>query len=157
MIILPEEVNLRPVFNVDKVEEFYSDKDGVPCNYVITTQQHRGGPVVDVYYRETPHPEFGNHYFGLCYSAPSTRIFKARNVLICNADWVEELDFFMIKDSKGIYEYSQHVHDYHCCDTGCIDGGREYTKLSGKTAEGLPEVYKMFVDFGIIFRVDVGE
>ena len=54
-----------PLFDTAKVEKIYSEKDGVPVKYVCTTDLRASDVPVDVYYRETPHPQFGNRYFGI--------------------------------------------------------------------------------------------
>ena len=58
--------------------------------------------------------------------------------IVIEADIIEELTFTMIRDSKGHFHYSQHRHDFRTVDTGSIDGGRSYTKLTG-TSKSLPE------------------
>ena len=77
---------------------------------------------VDVFYRETPHPEFGNRYFGLFVSL-------SHNCIV-NADKVEDLTFTCIEGPKG-YVYSSHVHDFVSGTGGSVDGGRDYTRLVG--------------------------
>ena len=133
------EVNRRPVLDPVKVCDFYSKKDGVPVTYVISTQKSRGTPVADVFYRSTPHPYFDNRYFGLYYSSENV-------LMITGADWVEGLEFGMIK-CDGLWEYSQHVHDYRQTNCGSIDGGREYVHVGGDT---LPEVTIFKVKDGVL-------
>ena len=55
----------EPNFDVAIVTEHYSKKDGEPVTYVCTTDLNASDVPVDVYYRKTPHPQFGNRYFGL--------------------------------------------------------------------------------------------
>ena len=50
----------QSLFDTIKIEKLYSDKDGVPVKYVCTTDLNASDVPVDVFYRETPHPEFGN-------------------------------------------------------------------------------------------------
>lgn len=77
----------------------------------------------DVFYRSTPHPEFGNHYFGL---------FKSiKGLLITNADIVEDFEFGMIKDSENNWYYSSSHHDCLFIEDKMIDGGRQYIRSTG--------------------------
>jgi len=114
----------EPNFDVGLVTEHYSTKDGVPVKYVCTTDLHASDVPVDVYYRSTPHPEFGNHYFGLYHD------YVRDHLMITNADVVESFEFGMI-EQDGKYYYSQSHHDYKTLDNGkMIDGGRQYIKTS---------------------------
>jgi len=122
-------VSHRPTLDVDSVCEHYSKKDGVPIKYVCTTEQSRSKPLVDIFYRETPHPEFDNNYFGLYQGLDG--------LMICNADWVEDLDFCMIYHD-GQWHYSQYTHDFHVVGPYAIDGGRCYGRILGST-EGMPK------------------
>jgi hypothetical protein len=134
----------QPLFDTDKVCEHYSKKDGVPVQYVCTSALGEQDFAVDVYYRETPHPEFGNRYFGLY----RNHFAADAQIMITNADVIEELNFSMIKDSKGDLHYSAHRHDYKVVDNGnMIDGGRAYTKSSGC------EIYSYQVKDGTMGRV----
>ena len=108
-----------------KAEEHYSNKDGVEVKYLCTTEILVSDVPVDVFYRETPHPEFGNRYIGLYYDR------FVNDIMVCNADKVEELEFGMIQDHKGVYHYSQTHHDYVNVDSKMIDGGRQYIRHSG--------------------------
>lgn len=112
-----------PNFDVEKVTEHYTNKDGVPVTYVCTTDLNASDVPVDVYYRETPHPQFGNHYFGLFYDN------VRGHMMICNADIVESLDFGMI-EVDGKYYYSASHHDYKVVEGKMIDGGRVYIRSS---------------------------
>ena len=114
------------LFNTDKVCEYFEEKDGVPITYVCTTDLRASDVPVDVYYRSTPHPQFGNRYFGLYYD------HLRDHTMITSADIVEELEFGMVKDELGGYHYSQSHHDYKRFDNGnMIDGGRVYIRSSG--------------------------
>lgn len=113
----------RPQFDINAVEQHYTKKDGVPVKYVCTTELKSYGHVYDIFYRETPHPEFGNKYFGLTGHGDT--------VYICNADSVEDLKFDAIADSSGNYYYSQYTHDYYSVGDVAIDGGRSYTRRIG--------------------------
>ncbi len=113
-----------PVFPTEKVVEHYTEQDGVPVQYVCTTDISRSDMPMDVFYRETPHPEFGNRYFGL-YADREGR------VMITNADRVEEFEFGMVENNDGELEYSQSHHDYKVFENGnMIDGGRQYIRSS---------------------------
>jgi len=117
----------RPLLDIAAIVQFYTDKDGVPCRYVCTTAIQKGGVVAsDVFFRETPHPEFGNRYFHL-YRSPIQE-----GLMIGNADAIEDLEFVMVEGSKG-WEYSQHRHDFHNVEgtAGAIDGGRAYFRWVG--------------------------
>ena len=113
-----------PLFDTAKVEKLYSEKDGVDVKYVCTSALGSQDFATDVFYRPTPHPEFGNHYFGLY-----TNHFHQDKptIMITNGDNIESLEFGMI-ESKGKYYYSQHRHDYKVIDDKMIDGGRAYIR-----------------------------
>jgi hypothetical protein len=65
----------HPIFDIAKVEALYSEKDGVPVRYVCTSAPNKSATyAVDIFYRETPHPEFGNHYFGLYLQSTTLRL-----------------------------------------------------------------------------------
>ena len=114
----------EPLFDTAKVEAHYTEKDGVEVQYVCTTDLNASDVPVDVYYRETPHPEFGNRYFGLFWDNVRDHL------MITNADVVESLEFGMI-EVDGKYYYSQSHHDYKVVGDKMIDGGRAYIKSSG--------------------------
>jgi len=80
---------------------------------------------VDIFFRETPHPKFGNRYFGLYYD------HIRDHVMITNADWIEGKGFGMIQDKDGAYWYSQSHHDCLMIDGKMIDGGRVYIRGNG--------------------------
>lgn len=116
----------NPLCNTDKVCQLYSEKDGVPITYVCTTALNDGTTSIDVFYRKTPHPQFGNRYFGL-YRHPITE-----NLMITNADVVEDLEFACVEDDDGNLQYSSDRWDYKLFENGnMIDGGRAYTRTSG--------------------------
>ena len=123
-------VNIKhaPLFDTDKVCELYSEKDGVPVNYVCTSAINENATfAADVFYRATPHPEFGNRYFAL-YRNPYA---EDAEIMITNADTIENFNFGMIKDRDGNYWYSSHRHDCLFMDGSMIDGGRSYVRSSG--------------------------
>ena len=117
----------EPLFDTEKVEKLYTEKDGVDVKYVCTSALGGQDFAVDVFYRPTPHPDFGNRYFGLY-----RNMFAAdAPIMITNADVIEDLEFAMIKDNNGDYHYSAHRHDYKSIDGKMIDGGRAYVRASG--------------------------
>jgi hypothetical protein len=112
-----------PVTNIEQAEKLYSEKDGVPVKHVCTTEF--GDAVADIFYRENPHPEFGNRYFCL--------FFRGDDMYVANADYVEKLTFGMVENDEGQLEYSQSRHDYKSFNNGnMIDGGRDYIRSSGE-------------------------
>lgn len=123
-----------PIFDPVLIEKLYSEKDGVPVKYVCTSAPNKNATYsADIFFRETPHPEFGNRYFGLYRLAldidddPD----EQPRLMITNCDVIEDLEFGMVKGSKG-WVYSQHRHDYRSIDnTSAIDGGRSYVKRAG--------------------------
>ena len=117
-------IHHEPNFDVGIITEHYSKKDGVPVTYVCTTDLNASDVPVDVYYRPTPHPEFGNHYFGLYHD------HVRGHLMITNADIVESFEFGMI-EVDGKYYYSQSHHDYKVVGDKMIDGGRQYIKSNG--------------------------
>jgi hypothetical protein len=116
----------EPLFDTTKVEAHYSKKDGVEVKYVCTTDLNASDTPVDVFYRETPHPQFGNHYFGLYWDTVRDHL------MITNADVVESYEFGMI-EQDGKYYYSQSHHDYKVVGDKMIDGGRAYIRSSHGT------------------------
>ena len=114
----------EPLFDTAEVEKLYTEKDGVDVKYVCTTDLKASDVPVDVFYRATPHPQFGNRYFGIYHDH-----FRGCT-MITNADIVEELEFGMI-EADGKYYYSQSHHDYKVVEGKMIDGGRAYIKSSG--------------------------
>ena len=114
----------NPLFDTAKVEELYTEKDGVDVTYVCTTDLSASDVPMDIFYRATPHPEFGNRYFGLYWDSIRDCM------MITNADIVESFEFGMI-EVDGKYYYSQSHHDYKVVEGKMIDGGRAYIKSSG--------------------------
>jgi len=115
----------EPLFDTDKICEHYSKKDGVPVAYVCTSALGDEAQAMDIFYRDTPHPTFGNRYFGLY-----RRVFTD-NVVITNADRIEKTVFGLVEDDDGDLQYSAHRHDYKQFENGnMIDGGRAYIKSS---------------------------
>jgi hypothetical protein len=119
-------IHHRPIFDIQKVCKIYSEKDGVPVTYVCTTALGEGTVPVDIFYRESPHPEYGNRYFGLYRNQYSDNA----QIMITNADKIEDLTFDMI-EVNGQWHYSQHRHDFYSVGATSIDGGRAYIRLVG--------------------------
>ena len=118
-----------PLFDTAKVEKLYTEKDGVEVKYVCTTAiQEHAEFAADVFYRATPHPQFGNRYFALYHNLYADDAV----VMITNADQVENFEFGMIEDADGKYYYSQHRHDYKVIGDKMIDGGRSYIRSGGR-------------------------
>ena len=128
-----------PLFNIKKAEALYTEKDGVEVKYVCTTDLRNSDVPADIFYRETPHPQFGNYYFGI--------LRHNGQILITNADIVESFEFGMI-EVDGKYYYSQSHHDYKVVGDKMIDGGRAYIKSSGSTTN-------MRITSGKFYAVDV--
>jgi len=119
-----------PLFDTAKVEKIYSEKDGVDVKYVCTTDLQASDVPVDIFYRPTPHPEFGNRYFGI-FRATGYGAALEPQIMITNADVVESFVFGMVEDDNGKLQYSQSHHDYCAFDNGnMIDGGRKYIRTS---------------------------
>lgn len=118
-----------PQFDVDKITQHYTEKDGVPVKYVCTSDLNASDVPVDVYYRATPHPKFGNKYFGLYYD------HIRDHMMITNADLIEDLTFGLVQGDDGAWHYSQSHHDFKQFENGnMIDGGRVYIRSSGPVA-----------------------
>lgn len=108
-----------------KVIKIYSEKEGVPIKYVCSTALNDGNQKVDIFYCETPHPEFGKKCFGLYDSNAGDGVF------ITNADKVEELEFGLIEGDDMLH-YSAYRNDFKMFNNGnMIDGGRAYVRHSG--------------------------
>lgn len=118
----------RPIFDTDKVCKHYSEKDGVPIKYVCTSALGHEAQAMDIFYRETPHPEFGNHYFGLYWHRLHFEL--PAELMITNADKIEDAEFGMVEVDGGLH-YSQHRHDFYSVGDVAVDGGRSYFKRVG--------------------------
>jgi hypothetical protein len=106
----------EPLFDTDNICEHYTEKDGVPVTYVCTSALRGEAQAMDIFYRETPHPEFGNRYFGLFRDAFND------NLMITNADKIEQAEFGLVEDDDGDYKRFENGN--------MIDGGRAYIKSS---------------------------
>jgi hypothetical protein len=121
--------------DTNKIAKHYSEKDGVLVKYVMTSDLDRPDDPVDIFYRDTPHPQFGNHYFAIS--------FKGEQAFIGNADKIDDETICCVKDDEGTLQYSQSQHDYRSFENGnMIDGGRAYCRRTG---------------LGIYFKVTKGE
>ena len=133
-------INHTPILDTKRVCELYSEKDGVPVTYICTSAIGDEAQAMDIFYRETPHPEFDNRYFGL-YHNPS--FSSDASIMITNADMIEDLEFGMVEGPNG-WEYSQHRHDYRQVGNCAVDGGRSYFKRAGDLST--PAKYMKIVD-----------
>ena len=120
-------INHRPIFDTKRAEQLYSEKDGVPVTYVCTSALGNEAQAMDIFYRETPHPEFGNRYFGL-YHNPDPA--SDGTVMITNADKIEDVEFGMVEVDDRLH-YSQHRHDFYSVGEVSLDGGRAYFRRVG--------------------------
>ena len=121
----------KPILDISKVERLFSQRDGVPIKYVCTSalgNEHFAG---DIFYRDTPHPEFGNRYFQLYGFTSQPDDLRG---YIRSADSIEDQYFTMI-ESEGMWLYSQHRHDYVSGVCGNIDGGRAYVRIVGNNVK----------------------
>lgn len=115
----------EPLFDTQEICEHYREKDGVPVTYVCTSALGDEERAMDIFFRETPHPEFGNRYFGLY------RNDFTGDLMITNADRIESVEFGLIEDDAGDLQYSAHRHDYKRFENGnMIDGGRAYIRCA---------------------------
>lgn len=125
-----------PILNTENIIHHYSEKDGVAIKYVCTSALGEySEKSADIFYRDTPHPEFGNRYFGIFVNYDN-------NLYITNADKIEDLGFGMI-EHEGVYYYSRDRHD--CVpipnSSKFIDGGRAYVRVGGNPTP----MAKMFI------------
>ena len=130
----------HPLFDTARVEKLYSEKDGVTVKYICTSAIGSEAQAMDIFYRETPHPEFGNRYFGLY---RNQHFASDGTVMITNADKIEEAEFGMIEGTEG-WEYSQHRHDFRSVGDCAVDGGRSYFRRVGDLS--VPTKYMKIVD-----------
>jgi hypothetical protein len=124
-----------PKFDIHAIEQFYTEKDGVEVKYVCTSAIGSESSAGDIFYRATPHPEFGNRYFSLTHNG--------KNLMVGNADKIEEAEFGMVEGPAG-WEYSQHRHDYRQVGNCAVDGGRSYFRRVGDLSA--PAKYMKIVD-----------
>jgi len=112
----------NPITNTKITANYYSVLDGTPVKYICTTELPKvDNRPVDIFYRNTPHPEFGNRYFGI--------LFNDDKMFITNADDIEFLTFSMMVLPEGTF-YSRYRHDYLTVGDFFIDGGRAYTRTN---------------------------
>lgn len=121
-------IHHRPIFDTKRAEKLYSEKDGVTVTYVCTSALGSEAQAMDIFYRETPHPEFGNRYFGLYWNRLHFEL--PAQLMITNADKIEESEFGM-KEHNGEWHYSQHRHDFYTVGDVSLDGGRAYFRCVG--------------------------
>lgn len=119
----------RPAFDTQLVIDHYSKKDGVPIKYVCSSAFNKHSDIAgDIFYRDTPHPQFGNRYFALYHRFRDSSSDPV--LMIANADNIENLEFEML-EIDGQLHYSKHVHDFFTIGSVSIDGGRSYLRLVG--------------------------
>lgn len=133
----------RPVTKADAIAEHYTKKDGVPVKYVLTTEIKCGNTPYDIFYRDTPHPDYGNRYFGIMYNRTVESWF------ITDADSLEGEQVDCI-ELHGLYHYSRYRHDFVQVGPYHIDGGRCYTKVGGMV---LPTIYNFTITNGELVNV----
>jgi hypothetical protein len=124
----------RPDYDIEAIIKHYSEKDNVKIIYVCSSAlSEYGAESFDIFYRATPHPDFGNKYFGIIYRPYDDAMY------ITNADNVENLVFGMVF-YDGKYYYSRSRHDfYEIPETNIfIDGGRAYIRCGR-----IPEMFKV--------------
>ena len=138
----------EPLFDTAKVEEHYTQKDNTDVKYVCTTDLRESDRPMDIFYRSTPHPKFGNRYFGLFWGGPC-----GQHLMITDADIIESLEFGMI-EVDGKYHYSQSHHDYRVIKGKMIDGGRQYIRSSGDAISMLVKNSKFYA-VGIEDLIDI--
>ena len=145
---LTMKIKHKPQFNIEKVTAHYTKKDGVPVHYVCTSDLDESDRPFDIYYRDTPHPEHNNFYFGL-YADDEDRM------MICKADTIEKYQFGMITDQDE-WVYSRSHHDLVETDSGNIDGGRKYIKRGGDL-DNQKHVVAEVVDGEFVTKITFGE
>jgi hypothetical protein len=136
-------ISHRPLFDTAKVCEHYSAKDGVEVKYICTSALGGEAQAMDIYYRATPHPEFGNRYFGLYHNG--------EHMMITNADKIEAAEFGM-KEVDGQWHYSQHRHDFYTVGDVSLDGGRAYFRVVGNV--NLPTKFFAVKDGKFVEKVE---
>ena len=124
-------IHYEPLFDTQKICEHYSEKDGVPITYVCTSALGGEAQAMDIFFRETPHPEFGNRYFGLFGLYQNA---MSDNLMITNADRIESVEFGM-KEHEGEWHYSQHRHHFNTIGDVSLDGGRAYFRCVGNISK----------------------
>lgn len=122
----------EPQFDGIAIAQYYSEKErketgvAVDIKYVCSTALDAGTVSMDIFYRNIPHPQYGNRYFGLFYDKT-----RPGGLFIANADIVETLEFAMVEDDDGNLQYSRARHDFKQFKNGnMIDGGRAYHRSS---------------------------
>jgi len=137
------------ILDTKRVCELYSEKDGVPVSYVCTSAIQSEAQAMDIFYRETPHPEFGNRYFGIYLAFRLAEVDP--QIFITNADKIEKAEFGMVEGPDG-WEYSQHRHDYRQVGNCAVDGGRAYFRRVGDLST--PAKYMKIVDGKFVEMTD---
>ena len=76
-------IDHEPLFETERVCQLYQKKDGVPIKYVCTSASGGEARAMDIFYRDTPHPEFGNRYFGLFRAIRKKGLHIKNNLGVC--------------------------------------------------------------------------
>lgn len=141
-------IHHRPILDTKRVCELYTAKDGVPVTYVCTSALGSESQAMDIFYRATPHPEFGNRYFGLYHNQ---HFASDGTIMIANADKIEDAEFGM-KEHNGEWHYSQHRHDFYTIGDVSLDGGRAYFRCVGNVRT--PTKFFQIKDGEFVEKVD---
>lgn len=124
------EVIHDPIADIAHFLNIHKEVDGVECNYVCTTDIQKKNVPVDILYRPTPNPKFGNHYFGI------GRMPLTNKAFIMNADVVEELTFLCVLNDEQRPAYSRHKDEELTFANGnFVKGGRHVPSASDRAAE----------------------
>lgn len=110
---------------IKKLEEHYNGKyvfesplKGADGNWTRSTAA--------IFYTKKKHKVSKSNYFA---------IFPTSNgMIICNGQSAVEGEIVGLSDGYDV-AYSRHVHDYRTIGQGAIDGGRDYVRIVGKTAD----------------------
>jgi len=79
-----------------------------------------------IFYTKKKHKVSKSNYFA---------IFSSSNgMIICNGQSAVEGDIIGLSDGYEVI-YSHHVHDYRTLGEAAIDGGRDYVRIVGNTAD----------------------
>tara|TARA_B110000305_G_scaffold114180_1_gene128443 strand:- start:546 stop:989 length:444 start_codon:yes stop_codon:yes gene_type:complete len=111
------EIQHTTVTQIDKIIETYKRTEGTDIVYVCTTDLITTDFPNDIFYRDTPHPEFGNQYIGIA--------VEGDNITVCNADQIVNLHFGIVENDEGLLEYSRSKSEVKEFANGnTISGGR---------------------------------
>ena len=114
---------------IAKIENKYKAK--YVCDSCLKTVNGNWGENgVSIFYQKEKHPKFGNNYLGLYYR--STMDLIRNQLMICDADKIEEQTISGIVADNGDVIYSAYRHDFVTSPdkSVMIDGGRDYLMCS---------------------------